>query len=100
LKTASFFITNQKGNTASESEGQGRWGLRQAAEEAARGAASKRCAAAGMADLIPWKRSREIGSNRGRGFDPFVTLRQEMDRLLDESFRGFGLSPFRTRDRF
>jgi HSP20 family protein len=46
-------------------------------------------------DLIPWTRNQELAPARD-GFDPFVTLHREMNRLFDDVFRGFGtpsLSP-------
>lgn len=50
-----------------------------------------------MKDLIPWGRSRASARYEDRPDDtaisPFFTLRREMDRLFDDAFRGFGLSP-------
>lgn len=46
-------------------------------------------------DLIPWSRTQELAPAR-EGFDPFLTLHREMNRLFDDAFRGFGgtsLSP-------
>ena len=46
-------------------------------------------------DLIPWTRSQELAP-ASAGFDPFMTLHREMNRLFDDVFRGFGapnLSP-------
>lgn len=43
-------------------------------------------------DLIPWNRGRDVAVRRGE--DPFLTLHREMNRLFDEVFRGFDLSPF------
>ena len=46
-------------------------------------------------DLIPWSKSQDLAPTRG-GYDPFVTLHREMNRLFDDVFRGFGgagLSP-------
>jgi HSP20 family protein len=51
-----------------------------------------------MRNLTPWKHSRELGAARG-SVNPFMSLRQEMDRLFDDTFRGFGLTPFGTPDR-
>lgn len=49
-----------------------------------------------MRDLTPWGRSLTPARyDDGRqGVSPFLMLRQEMDRLFDDAFRGFGLSPF------
>jgi HSP20 family protein len=42
--------------------------------------------------LIPWGRSRNISA---RGADnPFLALHREMNRLFDDAFRDFGLTPF------
>jgi HSP20 family protein len=43
-------------------------------------------------DLVPWARGRDVTT--GRETDPFMTLHREMNRLFDDVFRGFGLSPF------
>jgi HSP20 family protein len=46
-------------------------------------------------DLIPWSKNQDLTPTRG-GYDPFVTLHREMNRLFDDVFRGFGgagLSP-------
>jgi HSP20 family protein len=46
-------------------------------------------------DLIPWSKNQELAPTR-EGFDPFLTLHREMNRLFDDAFRGFGgtgLSP-------
>lgn len=45
-------------------------------------------------DLIPWSRNAELTSAR-EGFDPFLTLHREMNRLFDDVLRGFdsGLPP-------
>lgn len=51
-----------------------------------------------MRDLIPWGRSRaptrQSEPHHDAALSPFFTLRREMDRLFDDAFRGFGLSPF------
>lgn len=45
-----------------------------------------------MRDLVPWGRGRNVSA---RGEDnPFMTLHREMNRLFDDAFRDFGLSPF------
>jgi HSP20 family protein len=51
-----------------------------------------------MRDLIPWKRGRDV-SVRGGEDHPFLTLHREMNRLFDDAFRGFELTPF-SSDRF
>jgi HSP20 family protein len=51
-----------------------------------------------MRDLIPWGRSRTPARYEDRPYDsamsPFFALRREMDRLFDDTFRGFGLTSF------
>jgi HSP20 family protein len=44
-------------------------------------------------DLIPWNRGRDVAIRRGES-NPFLGLHREMDRLIDEAFRGFDVSPF------
>jgi HSP20 family protein len=44
-------------------------------------------------DLIPWSRNRAVGAPRGEEANPVLAFRREMDRLFDETFRGFGLGP-------
>lgn len=53
-----------------------------------------------MRDLIPWNRGRDVTVRRGEEFTPFLTLHREMNRLFDDVFRGFDLSPFGAGDRF
>lgn len=48
-----------------------------------------------MRDLIPWNRSSRVPVQRGEEGTPFLTLHREMNRLFDDVFRGFDLSPFR-----
>jgi len=51
-----------------------------------------------ITDLIPWKRGeREVPVRREEERSPFA-LQQEMNRLFDEFFRGWGLAPFRGFD--
>jgi HSP20 family protein len=52
-----------------------------------------------MRDLIPWNRGRDVTVRRGEEFTPFLTLHREMNRLFDDVFRGFDLSPFGAGDR-
>ena len=52
-----------------------------------------------MRDLIPWGRGRDLPARRGEEFTPFLTLHREMNRLFDDFFRGFDLTPFGS-DRF
>jgi HSP20 family protein len=49
-----------------------------------------------MRDLIPWTRSQDTLPDlfRDDRTSPFLTLHREMNRLLDEAFRGFAVSPF------
>jgi HSP20 family protein len=51
-----------------------------------------------MRDLIPWSRGRDVAP--ARGDDPFMTLHREMNRLFDNVFRGFDLTPFSGVDSF
>lgn len=45
-------------------------------------------------DLIPWNRGRDLTVRRGEEVNPFLTLHREMNRLFDDVFRGFDLTPF------
>jgi HSP20 family protein len=51
-----------------------------------------------MRDLIPWNRSSDVSALRNEDH-PFLTLHREMNRLLDDAFRGFDLAPF-SSERF
>ena len=51
-----------------------------------------------MKDLVPWSRGRDVSVRRGED-SPFVTLHREMNRLFDDVFRGFNVTPFGS-DRF
>jgi len=54
-----------------------------------------------MRDLIPWNRgSRDVNIRRGEEFNPFLTLHREMNRVFDDVFRGFELTPFGDDRRF
>src|ERR1700716_1625512 len=45
--------------------------------------------------LIPWNnRGREVGFQHGTDIHPFFALHREMNRLFDDVFRGFDLTPF------
>ena len=48
-----------------------------------------------MSDLVPWGRNRNVsnvpGPQHAEQARPLLTLRQEMDRLFDNVFRGFDL---------
>jgi len=55
-------------------------------------------------DLIPWNRGRDVTVRRGDDMSPlvassFLTLHREMNRLFDDVFRGFDLSPIGFGDR-
>lgn len=52
-----------------------------------------------MRDLIPWTRSQDLVPDffRDDKSSPFLTLHREMNRLLEEAFRGFASSPFAVR---
>jgi HSP20 family protein len=45
-------------------------------------------------DLIPLKRGRDVTVRRGEEANPFLALHREMNRLFDDVFRGFDLTPF------
>jgi HSP20 family protein len=46
-------------------------------------------------DLIPWNnKGREVGFQRGTDIHTFFALHREMNRMLDDVFRGFDLAPF------
>jgi HSP20 family protein len=49
-------------------------------------------------ELKPWNRGRELSAPFGATFSPLMNLRQEMDRLFDDTFRGFGLAPLGLAD--
>ena len=45
-----------------------------------------------VTDLIPWNRGRrDVETQRGREFNPFLTLHREVNRLFDDVFR---VAPF------
>jgi HSP20 family protein len=48
-----------------------------------------------MRDLIPWSRNQQAPTRYREEGDPFMTLHREMNRLIDDVFRGFELDPFR-----
>ena len=55
-----------------------------------------------MRDLIPWgrtERSMVPSTFRGEELSPFMTLHREMNRLFEDVFRGFDVTPFGS-DRF
>jgi HSP20 family protein len=46
-------------------------------------------------DLIPWNRGRDVAEHHGSSeLTPLLALHREMNRLFDETFRGFDLTPF------
>jgi HSP20 family protein len=48
-----------------------------------------------LKDLIPWNdRGRDVSVRRGEETNPVLTLHREMNRLFDNVFRGFDISPF------
>jgi HSP20 family protein len=47
-----------------------------------------------MRDLIPWNRGREVSVPRSDELTPFLSLHREVNRLFDDVFRGFDLTPF------
>jgi HSP20 family protein len=43
-------------------------------------------------DLIPWNRGKTVPSiYRGDDMDPFLSLHRNLNRLVDEAFRGFDM---------
>jgi HSP20 family protein len=51
-------------------------------------------------DLVPWNsRGREVSGRRDEEPHPILSLHREMNRLFDDVFRGFDLSPF-SMDRW
>ena len=48
-----------------------------------------------MRDLVPWSRGRDVSVRRGED-SPFLTLHREMNRLFEDVFRGFDVTPFRS----
>lgn len=51
-------------------------------------------------DLVPWNsRGREISGRRDEEPHPILSLHREMNRLFEDVFRGFDLSPF-SMDRW
>jgi HSP20 family protein len=52
-----------------------------------------------MRDLIPWSGGRDVSVRRGEELNPFLALHREVNRLFDDVFRGFDLTPFGP-DRF
>lgn len=48
-----------------------------------------------LRDLIPWNNgSRNMAVQRGEPGNPLLALHREMNRLFDDAFRSFDLSPF------
>ncbi len=47
-----------------------------------------------LRDLIPWSRGRDVTVRRGEEANPFLALHREMNRLFDDAFRSFDLTPF------
>lgn len=47
-----------------------------------------------MRDLIPWGRHQVTPGRYREEGDPFMTLHREMNRLFDDAFRSFEMSPF------
>jgi len=46
-------------------------------------------------DLVPWNnRNRDVGFSRGADVHQFFTLHRELNRMFDDAFRGFQLTPF------
>jgi HSP20 family protein len=52
-----------------------------------------------MRELKPWNRGRELSAPFSAAFNPLMNMRQEMDRLFDDTFRGFALAPLGLEER-
>lgn len=55
-----------------------------------------------LKDLIPWNRGRELSGGRDEEMasgNPFLTLHREMNRLFDDAFRSFDVSPYGFGER-
>ncbi len=48
-------------------------------------------------DLIPLNRKRDVTARRAEEQHPLLTLHREINRMFDDVFRGFDLSPFGQR---
>jgi HSP20 family protein len=44
-------------------------------------------------DLIPWNRGRSLPLPRDEDMHPFLAMHREMNRMFDDVFRGFDLTP-------
>jgi HSP20 family protein len=57
-----------------------------------------------ISDLIPWKKEKkQVPVRRGQGdqeMNSIATMRDSMDRLFDDFFRGFGLAPYAANERW
>jgi HSP20 family protein len=47
-----------------------------------------------MANLIPWNRGRALAPRRSEEVDPFLALHRRVNRLFEDAFRDFDLTPF------
>lgn len=45
-------------------------------------------------NVIPWRKGREVSAPRSEELTPFVNLHRQVNRLFDDVFRGFDVSPF------
>ena len=49
----------------------------------------------GLRDLVPWNNSsRKVSVPGNETSNPFLALHREMNRMFDEAFRSFDISPF------
>jgi HSP20 family protein len=44
-------------------------------------------------DLIPWSGGRDLSVRRSEESNPFLALHRQVNRLFDDAFRGFDLTP-------
>ena len=44
-------------------------------------------------DLIPWNRGQSMPFQRSEDVHPFLAMHREMNRMFDDLFRGFDLTP-------
>lgn len=47
-----------------------------------------------MRDLVPLRHGRDVSVRHGEELNPFLALHREVNRLFDDAFRGFDLTPF------
>jgi HSP20 family protein len=53
-----------------------------------------------IGNLVPWRRDRQVATERNENANPFLQLHRQVNRLFDDAFRGFDLAPFSTGSLF